>query len=135
MRTLTLLALASSLTLPAQLTTPQRVDDFRFLAGLYNKQYAPYEWKRDTAQFDMLRLSPWLDRVNAAKDDLEHYEICIEYVASLQDAHSSFRMPSLFVAQLGFGVDIYEGKLRQVFGGHHQPHAPAGGPLPVRHWR
>lgn len=104
--------LVSALPLTAQLTPQQRVDDFRFLAAIYNKNYAPYEWKRDApaVNFDLLKLSPWLERVNAAKDDLAFYEICIEYVASLQDGHASFRLPSLFSAQLGFGVDIYDGK-------------------------
>lgn len=106
------LAAVSVFGLSAQLTPRQRVDDFRFLAALYNKQYAPYEWKRDAAatNFDMLRIGPWLDRVRAAKDDLDYYEVCIEYIASLQDGHATFRLPSLYTATLPLAVDIYEGK-------------------------
>jgi hypothetical protein len=51
-----------------------------------------------------------MERVRTAKDDLEFFEICSEYVASLDDLHSSFRTPSNFLAYLGFDVDLYEGK-------------------------
>ena len=97
--------------LTAQMTADQRVQDFQNLAALYAKRYAPYEWKREALGFDLFNLSPWLDRVRGAKDDLEFYEISLEYVANLQDTHSSYRVPSNFIADLGFTVDIYDGKV------------------------
>ena len=60
--------------------------------------------------YDALNLAPWLDRVRTARDDLEFFEICSEYVASLDDLHSSFRTPSSFIAFLGFTADLYDGK-------------------------
>src|SRR5215208_2179387 len=94
----------------AQMTPDQKLFDFQQLAGLYDKQYGLYEWKRDAIHFDALDIAPWLDRVRKSTDDLDFYEICVEYVASLLDAHDSFQLPSGFSATLGFGIDIYDGK-------------------------
>ncbi|MEK7403536.1 MAG: S41 family peptidase [Acidobacteriota bacterium] len=95
----------------AQLTTDQRIADFRNLADLVARKYAPLEWKRDTLKFDALNIAPWLDRIRRAKDDLDLYEISVEYIAALDDAHSGYYLPTTFVASLGFTVDIYEGKV------------------------
>ncbi len=94
-----------------QLTTEQKTADFTHLAGLYAKQYAPYEWKLAVAQFDLFDLRPWLDRVRAAKDDFEFYELMIEYVARLNDAHDVYTLPSNFSATLNFSVDIYDDRV------------------------
>src|SRR5437773_9735118 len=85
----------------AQLLPDQKLIDFQQLAALFAKQYAPYEWKRDALGVDMLRIGPWLDRVRATKSDLEFYEICAQYVASLNDVHAEFFLPSDFQATLG----------------------------------
>ncbi|MDX1984038.1 MAG: S41 family peptidase [Bryobacteraceae bacterium] len=93
-----------------QMTREQRSLDFQHLAALYAKQYAPYEWKRDGVGFDMMKLAPWLARIDAAKDDLQYLEICVEYVAALKDGHSQFFVPSNFFADNGLFIDLYEGK-------------------------
>jgi len=95
----------------AQMTTEQRVVDFQTMASGYAKRYAPANWKIQAVRFNMFELGPWLTRVRAAKDDLEFYEICMEYVAGFQDTHSSYSMPSQATAWLGFAVDIYDGKV------------------------
>ena len=92
------------------LTTNQRDTDLAQLASMFAKHYAPYEWKRDVIGFDLYRLTPWLQRVHHA-DDLDFQEALIEYVASLDDAHSFVSFPSNFSASLGFTVDIYDGKV------------------------
>ena len=61
--------------------------------------------------FDLFQTSPWLDRVAHAKDDLEYYKIAEEYVASLQDTHTQFQVPSGFSADTGIAADIYDGKV------------------------
>jgi hypothetical protein len=94
----------------AQLLPDQKLVDFQNLAALYAKQYAPYAWKRDVLNYDMLKLAPWLDKVRATKDDLGFYEVGAAYVASLNDAHSEFFVDSDFTAYLGFDVDLYDGK-------------------------
>jgi hypothetical protein len=105
-----LLVVCGALALEAQLTPEQRTADFQALAANFAKRYGPYEWKRDVLGVDLLKIGSWLDRVAAAKDDLEFYEICIDYVSQLQDAHVGFYLQSDFAASLGFYVDIYEGK-------------------------
>src|SRR5262245_20007269 len=95
----------------AQLTVEQRLFDFENLAATYARRYAPYEWKRDFLGFDLLQIGPWLDRVAQSADDLEFYEIMLEYVASLDDTHSSFQVPSTFFADLGFSVDINDNRV------------------------
>ena len=47
----------------AQLSMQQRVDDFNYLSGVLNRNYAAYEWKQKVFAFDMLETKPWLDRV------------------------------------------------------------------------
>jgi len=106
--------LATSVAAPiAQdaLTTNQRDTDLVQLASMFAKNYAPYEWKRDVIGFDLYRLTPWLQRVHHA-DDLDFQEALIEYVASLNDAHSAISFRSNFSASLPFTVDIYDGTVR-----------------------
>src|SRR6185436_4524172 len=87
--------------LSAQLLPEQRVFDFQNLSALYAKRYSPYDWKRQAFGFDLFDIKPWLDRVRAAKDDLEFFEIEAEYVGKLQDTHTGFQITSSFAARLG----------------------------------
>src|ERR1051325_855413 len=100
-----------ALTSNAQLTHQQKLSDFRSLVGLYNKQYGPYEWKVQAFDFDLLQLQPWLEQVNASRDDLEFYDICVGYVASVQDSHDEFILPSGYEVYLPFTADIYDGRV------------------------
>lgn len=92
------------------LTRDQRISDLTQLASQYAKNYGPYEWKRDVQGFDLMRLTPWLQRI-AHSDDLDFQEALIEYVASLNDAHDLIAFPTTFSAQLPMSVDIYDGKV------------------------
>jgi hypothetical protein len=94
-----------------QLTEDQKISDFQNVAGVYNKNYGPYEWKRDAMGFDLLNTAPWLDKIRATQNDLDFYEVMVSYVASLNDAHDFYGVPSNFAARLNFGVDIYDGRL------------------------
>jgi hypothetical protein len=105
------LLLGSALNSFADLSADQKSLDFQVLAGVYAKNYALNEWKRDVLHFDLFNLKPWLDRVQKSMSDLEFYEICAEYVASLNDVHSGFVVPSTFRADLGIRADIYDGKV------------------------
>jgi len=95
----------------AQLTQDQKVSDFTALAALYDKNYGPYEWKLQVFGYDLLQLAPWLAQVNASTDDLSFYDICVRYVASLNDFHDEFVLPSYYEAYLPFSVDIYDGNV------------------------
>ncbi len=92
------------------MTPAQRRTDFEQLTAFVNRAYAPYEWKLSLFGFDALNAAPWLERVAQAKDDLDYYEICAEYVASLRDLHSGFYVPSDFTAAAPLYVDYYDGK-------------------------
>jgi C-terminal processing protease CtpA/Prc len=96
---------------PAQLTTDQRLADFRNLADLYARRYPAIQWKQTAIGFDLLKLKPWFDRVSTVKTDLDFYDLMVEYVSDLQDAHDQYLLPSDFEAKLGFTVDLYDGKL------------------------
>ena len=114
MKTLTIsliIVLAAGAASAQHLTPAQKDSDFRYLASLYETYYAPYEWKKQLLGFDVLNTKPWLERVAATTTDLDFYEICVEYVASLNDTHDRFTIPSDFVARLPISVDIYDGKV------------------------
>ncbi len=114
MKTLTIaviLALASTVATAQNLTPSQKESDFRYLASLYATYYAPYEWKKQLLGFDVLSIQPWLDRVAATTTDLDFYEVCVAYVASLNDTHDHFTLPSDFVARFPITVDVYDGKV------------------------
>jgi hypothetical protein len=89
----------------------QRVDDFNYLSGLLNRNYAPYEWKKQVFGFDLLQTKPWVERVQNAKTDAEFYDICIEYIGNLNDYYTYLELPSDFEAYLGFTGDLYDNKL------------------------
>ncbi|MBI1898852.1 MAG: hypothetical protein HYS04_20320 [Acidobacteria bacterium] len=102
--------LASGVCL-GQLTAEQKILDFEYLASAYAKFYAPYEWKRELFHFDLYDIGPWIERVRRSRGDLEFYEIASEYVASLRDTHSSYSLPSNFLASVGLTADLYDGKV------------------------
>ena len=94
----------------AQMSPAQRTQDFEQLAGFVSRAYAPYQWKIDAFGYDAFHLAPWLSRVADARSDLEYFELCAEYIASLRDLHSGFSLPSDFVASIPIGVDLYDGR-------------------------
>jgi hypothetical protein len=106
----TLLLLAISSSIFADLSPDQKETEFRQLAGIYSKNYAPYEWKRDTQNFDMLQIAPWIARARATRDDLDFAELMVEYVSKLNDGHDLVTLRSTFFAYLGFDVDLYDQK-------------------------
>ena len=102
---------ASSAVHGQNLTPAQKDSDFRYLASLYSTYYAPIDWKKQLLNVDALAIQPWLDKVAATTTDLDFYEVCVAYVASLKDTHDQFSLPSDFVANLGFTSDVYDGVL------------------------
>ncbi len=112
MRKLIVTATLLAASVAAQnLTSAQKEADFRYLTSLFATYYAPVDWKKQLIGVDAMDIKPWLDRVAKTQTDLDFYEVCVDYVSSLQDSHASFSLPSDFDAWLGFYVDIYDGKL------------------------
>jgi Peptidase family S41/PDZ domain len=92
------------------LTVDEKLVDFQTIVGIFNKNYAPYEWKRDFMGYDLLDTAGYIERIKSTATDLEFYDICSEFISRLQDSHSNFQTPSTFFAVLGIHVDIYDGK-------------------------
>jgi hypothetical protein len=105
------LSLSLAIASAQGLSPAQKESDFRYLADLYNTYYAPLAWKAEVFHFDATDIKPWLERAAQTKTDLDFYELCAEYVNSLNDTHDSFVLLSDYSASLGFSVDLYDGVL------------------------
>jgi hypothetical protein len=92
-RLLIAILLTAAVTCPAQMTKEQKVADFSQLAAVYAINYGPLQWKRDALQVDLLNIGEWLSQAARTTDDLDFYELCVAYVASLNDAHDLFCCP------------------------------------------
>src|SRR5436190_10774189 len=104
-----IISLTASVSFAQNLTPEQKDSDFRYMASLYSTYYSGYAWKKQLFGFDAANLKPWLERVKTTTTDLDFYELCVEYVSSLNDTHDGFSTPSDFVARLGFTTDVYDG--------------------------
>jgi hypothetical protein len=106
----TTMLLAAAASAQSNLTPQQKEVDFRYVYGLFTTYYAPMDWKKQFVGVDGLDISPWLAKVAATKTDVEFYDVLQEYVNQFQDTHVNFTIPTNHTAQLGFTVDIYDGK-------------------------
>lgn len=95
----------------AQMTPEQRVTDFQIVAALYAKRYGPANWKQEAFGVNIFDVKPWMERIRGAKDDLEYFQICSEFVAQLRDGHSYYLVRSNFIADLGIFTDVYDDKV------------------------
>lgn len=111
MRILTAAVLLLTLPVFGQMTPQQREFDFQSMLSIYAKRYGPANWKQQALGVDIFDAAPWMTRVRAAKTDVEYWQICSEFVAKLQDGHSSYRTPSNFTVDAGLGADIFDGKV------------------------
>lgn len=106
-----LLLAATAVAGLAQMTADQKVADFTSMSQFYVRHYTPANWKTQIFGFDLRNIAPWLTRVRATQNDLEYFDVCIEYLASLKDGHIAYRVPSFFQAYLLFDVDIYDNRV------------------------
>ena len=105
-----LLALAGALSLPAQLTTAQKLADFQSIADQFAKRYVATQWKGVLFGVNAFDITRFLDRVKATTNDLDFYEVCVDYIAQFHDGgHVYFAVPSNFVADTGLRVDTFDG--------------------------
>ena len=94
----------------ADLTPQQKTSDFMQLVALYDVNYAPYMLKIQLYNFDLLNIQPWLTQVNQTTNDVQFYDVCTRYVASLRDSHDEFTILSDYDAWMHMDGDIYDGK-------------------------
>src|SRR6266567_4784319 len=105
-----MLLLAGATSAHAQLTTQQKLADFQTMADQYVKRYVALQWKKMLYGVDGFDIQPFLKRVEATTNDLDFYDICIDYVSQFRDGgHVYFGVPSDFVADTGLRVDTYDG--------------------------
>lgn len=119
------------LAIPAsgQMTPQQREFDFQSMLAVYAKRYGPANWKQEALGVDIFDASQWMTRVRAAKTDVEYFQICAEFVARLQDGHSSYRAPSNYFIDSGLSFDIYDGKV--LVEAISRPRYPLSSPLAI----
>jgi hypothetical protein len=94
----------------ADLTPQQKTSDFMQLVALYDVNYALYEVKLQLFNYDLLNIQPWLAQIAQSKTDVDFYDICTRYVASLQDSHDEFTILSDYDAWMHMDGDLYDGK-------------------------
>lgn len=106
-----LLLAAAAVAGLAQMTADQKVADFTSMSQFYVRHYTPANWKTEKFGFDLRVIAPWLTRVRATQNDLEYFDVCIEYLASLKDGHIRYSTTSFFQAYLLFDVDLYDNRV------------------------
>jgi hypothetical protein len=93
----------------AQLTTQQKLADFQTMADQFAKRYAALQWKTILYGVNGFNIKPFLDRAAATTNDLDFYDVCIDYVTQFHDnGHVYFGVPSDFVANTGLLFDTYD---------------------------
>jgi hypothetical protein len=94
---------------PAQLTTEQKLADFQTMADQFAKRYAALQWKQILFGVDAFNIKPFLTRAAATTNDLDFYDVCIDYITQFRDnGHVFFSVPSDFVADTGLRLDTYD---------------------------
>ncbi len=102
--------LAGAVSSHAQLTTQQKLADFQTMADQYVKRYVALQWKQMLYGVDAFNVQPFVGRIAATTNDLDFYEVCIDYVSQFHDnGHVFFEVPSDFAADSGLRVDTYDG--------------------------
>lgn len=90
----------------------QRAADFTHLVHMVSKYYGPLDWKEELLGFDFnAAANDYLERIYSTKCDMAFFEEMFGFISELQDGHTSFSIPSSYMASLNFDVDLYEGKL------------------------
>lgn len=96
----------------AALNAEQRLTDFNQLVNIFERNYGPLRWKKETIGLDWKKnAEEFRQKALAAKSDAEFYRVLAQFLASLKDAHVSSSIPSTYRAQLGFLCDVVEGKV------------------------
>lgn len=108
---LVILTLAGALFGHAELTTAQKIADFQTMADQFLRRYVSLQWKNQVFGVDGFDTKPFLDRAAKTTNDLDFYDVCIDYIAQFRDGgHVFFEVPSDFVADMGIRVDTFDGK-------------------------
>jgi hypothetical protein len=106
------LALVGATPAYAALSAEQRAMDFNQLVNIFERNYAPLRYKKESIGLDWKALvSQYSAKVTQARSDGEFYRILAQFLSNLEDAHVSAVIPSSHKATLGFLSDYVEGKV------------------------
>ncbi len=96
----------------AALSVEQRLSDYSQLVNVLQRNYAPLRWKETSINLDFPRtVSVFREKVVSAKSDAEFYRVLAQFLSTLKDTHVGASIPSSYRAQLGFMVDLVQGKV------------------------
>lgn len=103
---------ATAQTSFAALNAEQRLSDFAQLVNIFQRNYGPLRWKKTSVGLDFDKhVAEYKSRIGAARNDAEFYNLLARFTAGLKDGHVSAMVPSTLRANLGFTVDLIEGKV------------------------
>lgn len=104
------LALVGAVPSPAQLTTQQKLADFQTMTDQFLRRYVALQWKNLAFGANGFDTASFIPRVAATTNDLDFYDVCIDYVSQFRDGgHVFFELPSDFLADMGLRVDTFDG--------------------------
>jgi len=92
-------------------TKEQRVDDAKMIIALFDREYAPKQWKEDYLGISFQSISQeFLDKVSADQmDDIEFYESIAKYLTNLKDSHVHHFFPTSASVSLPIRLDDVDG--------------------------
>jgi len=89
----------------------QLVNEMKVIAGIYNNQYAPKQWKEKHLGWNIeAEINSALNKINSATSVYEYRNALLGFVKSTQDYHVSMGFYSTEKASLPFSVRTIEGK-------------------------
>lgn len=103
---------ATAQTSFAALSSEQRLTDFAQLVNILQRNYGPLRWKKQSVGLDFAKhVEEYKQRIAAARNDAEYYNLLARFTAGLKDAHVTAMIPSTQRANLGFTTDLIAGKV------------------------
>jgi len=104
------------MTLPAafagNLTTEQKLSDFRYLLAVINSGYGPLEYKQVQKIMDPQALNTRFEaEITATKSNEEFYYKLVEYIAAYRDGHFGIELPTTKRAHVPVVSDLVDGKV------------------------
>jgi len=93
-------------------TKEMRISDARTIISIFERNYAPREWKEKSLGLSFEKLSrDFLESAEKEMPDESFYGLIAQYLSAFQDSHISFHFPSSARASLPISTDYLDGKV------------------------
>ncbi len=103
---------ATAQTSVAALNAEQRLADFNQLVTIFQRNYGPLRWKQESIGLDFNKhVAEYKSRIASARSDAEFYNLLSRFTAGFKDGHITAIVPSTQRSNLGFTVDLIEGRV------------------------